>query len=202
VAILDDRVLPALRAWPAIGSRLIARAARQAARAAEQRAISQLPRVELRIRALLWHLAERWGRIGASGVLVPLELTHEALGRLVGARRPTVTLALSELARTGAVTRRADGSWVLRADSNPSSPPRLAPTRPGIAPVDGSDWRHEVGGESTLPRHPVGAALAERVEQMRVATAHEQARSAALLARCVTTTERAPGERLRSTPAR
>jgi CRP/FNR family transcriptional regulator, cyclic AMP receptor protein len=121
VAILDDRVLPALHAWPALSSRLIARAARQAARGAEQRAISQLPRVELRIRALFWHLADRWGRMGSAGVVVPLELTHTALGQLVGARRSTVTLALSELAREGAVVRREDGSWVLRADSNPSA---------------------------------------------------------------------------------
>jgi CRP/FNR family transcriptional regulator, cyclic AMP receptor protein len=120
VAILDDRVLPAMHAWPVLSSRLIARAARQAARAAEQRAISQLPRVELRIRALLWHLAERWGRVGASGVVVPLELTHTAVGQLVGARRSTVTLALGELARDGSVVRRDDGSWLLRADSNPS----------------------------------------------------------------------------------
>jgi hypothetical protein len=61
VAILDSRVLPGLHAWPALGARLIARVAGQAARAAEQRAISYLPRVELRIRALLWHLAGRWG---------------------------------------------------------------------------------------------------------------------------------------------
>jgi CRP/FNR family cyclic AMP-dependent transcriptional regulator len=120
VAILDDRILPGLHAWPALSSRLIERAARQAARAAEQRAISQLPRVELRIRALLWHLAERWGRVGPLGVVVPLELTHTAVGQLVGARRSTVTLALGELAREGRVVRREDGSWVLRADSNPS----------------------------------------------------------------------------------
>jgi CRP/FNR family transcriptional regulator, cyclic AMP receptor protein len=131
VAILDDRVLPALHAWPALSSRLIVRAARQAARAAEQRAISQLPRVELRIRALLWHLAERWGRMGASGVVVPLELTHSAIGQLVGGRRSTVTLALGELARDGAVVRRDDGSWVLRDDSNPSG---LAPRASGPRP--------------------------------------------------------------------
>ncbi|MEA2252606.1 MAG: family transcriptional regulator, cyclic receptor protein [Solirubrobacteraceae bacterium] len=119
VAILDDRLLPALHAWPALSSRLIERGARQAARAAEQRAISQLPRVDLRIRALLWHLAERWGRMGTTGVVLPLELTHGALGRLVGARRPTVTLALGDLAREGSVVRRSDGSWVLRADSRP-----------------------------------------------------------------------------------
>lgn len=122
VAILDDRVLPALHVWPELSARLIARAARQAARGGVQHAISQLPRVELRIRALLWYLAERWGRIGPTGVVVPLELTHAAIGQLVGAQRPTVTLALSELARDGAVERRDDGSWVLREDSNPSRP--------------------------------------------------------------------------------
>ena len=122
VAILDDRLLPALQAWPLLSARLIARVARQAARAAEQRAISQLPRVELRLRALMWHLAERWGRVGSTGVVVPIEITHGALGRLVGARRPTVSLALAELARDGAMVRRDDGSWLLRADSNPSAP--------------------------------------------------------------------------------
>jgi CRP/FNR family cyclic AMP-dependent transcriptional regulator len=116
IAVLDDRVLPGLHAWPVLGSRLISRAARQAARAAEQRAISQLPRVDLRIRAMLWHLAERWGRVSPAGIVVALDLTHATIGRLVGARRPTVTLALSKLARDGAVVRRDDGSWVLRVD--------------------------------------------------------------------------------------
>jgi CRP-like cAMP-binding protein len=142
VAILDDRVLPALHAWPALSSRLIARAARQASRAAVQRAVSQLPRVELRIRALLWHLAERWGRMGPLGVVVPLELTHEALGHLVGARRPTVTLALGELSRQGAVTRRADGAWILRPDSNPSHADRPMLAGPGVGALSdtGRGW--------------------------------------------------------------
>jgi CRP/FNR family transcriptional regulator, cyclic AMP receptor protein len=133
VAILDDRVLPALHTWPALSSHLISRAARQAARAAEQRAISQLPRVELRIRALLWHLAARWGRVGPKGVVLPLDLTHGALGHLVGARRPTVTLALSDLARDGAIVRRDDGAWMLRADSNPTSPSANGDGPTGIA---------------------------------------------------------------------
>jgi CRP-like cAMP-binding protein len=135
VAILDDRLLPALHAWPLLSARLIARAGRQAARAAEQRAISQLPRVELRLRALMWHLAERWGRVGSTGVVVPIEITHGALGRLVGARRPTVSLALSELARDGAIVRRDDGSWLLRADSNPAPPARGTSPPPDIAAV-------------------------------------------------------------------
>jgi hypothetical protein len=43
-------------------------------------AITQLPRVDRRVLALLWQLAERWGRVTPSGVEVRLELTHETLG--------------------------------------------------------------------------------------------------------------------------
>jgi CRP/FNR family transcriptional regulator, cyclic AMP receptor protein len=191
VAILDDRVLPALHAWPALSSRLIERAARQAARAAEQRAISQLPRVELRIRALLWHLAERWGRVGASGVVVPLELTHTAVGHLVGARRSTVTLALSELSREGSVVRRADGAWLLRADSNPSAASAGVAEAPGIAEIAGSRSRplRLVGAPAAT--QPLGLVLAERVAQLRDASAQQQARTLALLARCEATRARA-----------
>jgi CRP/FNR family cyclic AMP-dependent transcriptional regulator len=191
VAILDDRLLPALHAWPALASRLIARAARQAARAAEQRAISQLPRVELRIRALLWHLAERWGRMGASGVIVPIELTHTALGHLVGARRSTVTLALGELNRLGTVARRDDGAWILRADSNPSGGALRLHEAPGIATIDGAQpaarTRSRDHTRSSL-RHDA-AALVERIDRLRVASARENARTLELIARCRATCE-------------
>jgi len=182
IAILDERVLPAFHAWPALSSRLIARAARQAARAAEQRAISQLPRVELRIRALLWHLAERWGRMAANGVVVPLELTHSALGHLVGARRPTVTLALSGLAREGAVVRREDGAWLLRRDSNPSEPPRDARLRSGAVRIASLTM-----GRPPAPlvlSAPETIHLARRIERLRLSNSQQVARSGALLERC------------------
>jgi hypothetical protein len=180
-------VLPALHAWPALSSRLIARAARQAARAAEQRAISQLPRVELRIRALLWHLAERWGRMGPTGVLLPLELTHGALGHLVGARRPTVTLALGDLARDGAVIRREDGAWLLHPDSNPSTPAVDGNGRSGVAAVR---TLGAVRGAQIVVAPPDVAFLAERIERVRAASAQQRARSLALLARCEATRAR------------
>jgi hypothetical protein len=189
VAILDDRVLPALHAWPALSSRLIARAARQAARGAEQRAISQLPRVELRIRALLWHLAERWGRMGPTGVVVPLELTHGALGNLVGARRPTVTLALGELTRDGAVVRRDDGAWVLRPDSNPSQPPTNGERAPGVTALATVTRRRDSTNAVITPRER--AFLADRVARLRTASAQHHARSVEILARCQATRERA-----------
>jgi hypothetical protein len=187
-----------------LSSRLIERAARQAARAAEQRAISQLPRVELRIRALLWHLAERWGRIGASGVVVPLELTHTAVGHLVGARRSTVTLALGELSREGSVIRRADGAWVLRPDSNPSMASGEAVAAPGIAAIATRSRRLPLRLVTPAAAQPQSLALAERIERLRAASAQQQARTLALLARCEATRSRAVhgrNGRLSSPPA-
>ena len=52
--------------------------------------------------------------MSGDGVVVPLALTHRILGQLVGARRPTVSTALGELAERGELVRRVDGSWVLR----------------------------------------------------------------------------------------
>jgi len=72
---------------------------------------------------LFWHLAERWGRVGPGGVLVPLRLTHRTLADLVGARRPSVTAALGDLSRRDLITRAGDG-WVLQGD--PSEPLLLA----------------------------------------------------------------------------
>jgi hypothetical protein len=51
------------------------------------------------------------------GLVVPLQFTHEALGRLIGARRPTVSLALKELSSAGLLSRRDDGAWLLRPDA-------------------------------------------------------------------------------------
>jgi CRP-like cAMP-binding protein len=66
----------------------------------------------MRLQMLLWHIAARWGRVTAQGVKVPLRLTHTLLAELAAARRPTVTTALSELARRKLVVTQSDG-WLL-----------------------------------------------------------------------------------------
>jgi hypothetical protein len=114
VAVLDDGFLAAAAQWPGVLAAVFSRASERSFRLGTRVAICQLGRVDQRIQALLWHLAERWGRVSHEGIVLRLPLSHAALGRLVGAQRPTVTLALKELALRGSVARRSDGSFLLR----------------------------------------------------------------------------------------
>jgi hypothetical protein len=115
VAILDTRVAIASGRWPSLATALHARHVRRVRGLAFQRAIAQLPRVDDRMIVLLWALAERWGRVGPDGVRVPVGLPHRTLATLVGARRPSVTTALTALAREGFV-ERIEGGWLLHGD--------------------------------------------------------------------------------------
>src|SRR5205085_10002328 len=91
---------------------LLARAQRRIDHLAFCQSVTQLKRIDDRVLAMLWHLAERWGHVATDGiVVVELSLTHRALGRLVGAQRPSVTTALGTLARGGLLDRTEDGAW-------------------------------------------------------------------------------------------
>ena len=132
VALLDGRVALATARWPVLAGSLSRRHVRRARGLAFQLAIAQLPRVDDRLLVLLWALAERWGRVSPSGVRLPLALPHRTLATLVGARRPSVTTALSGLARDGLVERTDDG-WLLHGDPDEVFPGRLhapIPARP------------------------------------------------------------------------
>jgi CRP/FNR family cyclic AMP-dependent transcriptional regulator len=113
IALLDRRFATHLAAFPEVNAAVIDRLNERALRLSVTQAISQLNRVDRRLLALFWHLAERWGRMTPDGVALPMTLSHRMLGQLVGARRPTVSTALSELSREGEVSRRDDGTWLL-----------------------------------------------------------------------------------------
>lgn len=142
VALLDDALLQRAQRWPELLAALLERASVQSLRLGTLCAIASLARVEDRIETLLWFLAERWGRIGSHGVVLPLRLTHETIGLMLGAKRPTVSLALKQLAADDRVERRDDGAWLLsrRHGARP-----LAVERPG-------------GGIRVLDRHADDAA--------------------------------------------
>lgn len=113
IALLDRRLASQLGAFPEIMAAVIDRINERAMRLTVTQAISQLNRVDRRLLALFWHMAERWGRMTPDGVALPMTLSHRMLGQLVGARRPTVSTALSELVKEGEVARRDDGTWLL-----------------------------------------------------------------------------------------
>jgi CRP/FNR family transcriptional regulator, cyclic AMP receptor protein len=114
LAMLDDRVLAITHRIPRLFAAMHRRAGERHERMAAQLVVCQLPRVEQRIMAMMWLLADSWGHVTPAGTVVPIALTHDALGELVGARRPTVTLALKELVETGALIRHDDGWLLLR----------------------------------------------------------------------------------------
>jgi CRP/FNR family transcriptional regulator, cyclic AMP receptor protein len=116
VAVLDRRFAADAARYPEVVAALFDRLSERSTRLATTQAISQLTRVDRRLKALFWHLAERWGRLSSDGVIVPLALSQRMLGQLVGARRPTISAGLSELAERGELLRRPDGSWLLRGD--------------------------------------------------------------------------------------
>ncbi len=116
LGLIDRRATVALGRFPEIGAVLVDRLSERAHRLAVTQAISQLNRVDRRLLALFWHLAERWGRVARDGIAVPLVLSHRLIGELVGARRPTISTALGELARDGQLVRRDDGTWLLTGE--------------------------------------------------------------------------------------
>lgn len=104
LAILDGSFAKRVRFWPQITQALLRRAGSRTYDLNVQRAIGVQPRLEVRITLLLWHLASRWGKVEPGGIRLPLPLTHQLLGRLVGAERPSVSHALARLAHSGLVT--------------------------------------------------------------------------------------------------
>lgn len=114
VAVLDERFAAAIAPWPQIWSALLGRVMRRSRAQAMSMTLSHMNRVDDRLLLAFWLFADRWGRVRPDGVVLRLPLTHETLGALVGARRPSVTSALGELSREKLLLRgEARGEWIL-----------------------------------------------------------------------------------------
>jgi CRP/FNR family cyclic AMP-dependent transcriptional regulator len=199
LALLGRELLFAVHRWPSLVVALQLRAAHQADRLAAQLVICQLPRVDQRLLSLLWLLAESWGRVTPAGTSLPLKLTHEALGALVGARRPTVTLALRELSERGALIRQSRG-WLLL------EPPPVAPQ-----PTETLQAPELIGGRSSrwtkAPAAPIGpapddptavsAALMDSLARLHAQHARSQEQVTARLRRAAQVRERSRAVRQR-----
>lgn len=121
VAVLDERFCTIAGRWPSIMCELLTRSIQRSRALAVILAIVHVRHAERRLHLLLWHIADRWGRVTTDGVHLPVRLTHEMLAELVCMRRPTASSALNRLVCQGEIARRDDGSWLLTG-----SPPGAA----------------------------------------------------------------------------
>jgi CRP-like cAMP-binding protein len=113
VIALGTTFIRAAGRWPDLMTSALGRMRRQHMRLTTQSLIVLLPRAEHRLLLMVAHLSDRWGRVTPDGIHLPLRLTHDVLGQLIGSRRPTVTIALNELGRQGHLVQREDTSWVI-----------------------------------------------------------------------------------------
>lgn len=124
LAMLDRRWSERMAAYPDVGIALTARALRRARRLANMLTIALHPKLDERLQLLMWELADRYGRVHRDGVHVEVPLTHELISQLAGARRPSVSSALTRLHHKGLVERQGTG-WILHGGP-PDTPDRLA----------------------------------------------------------------------------
>lgn len=114
LARLDRRFLTTIVRWPLLIETFTSRGMERAHALAFNVAVHCLKHVHLRLLVLLWHLADQHGRVSPAGTHVPMALSHSDLAELVGAARPSVSLALKQLSDDGLVWRsESDGTWLL-----------------------------------------------------------------------------------------
>lgn len=117
LALLDAGFARRACRWPTVTAELMHRTLRRSRSLSILLALTQARRADVRLRTLFWHLADRWGRVTPTGVLVPLNLTHSVIAQLTGLRRPSVSLSLGELERSGEIVRLSKGSWLISREA-------------------------------------------------------------------------------------
>lgn len=128
LAVLDARFATLCSRLPVITAELLSRTLRRSRLLGLLLALSAMPRLDARLLALLWHLADRWGKVGPDGTHVPLRLTHATLAQLVGAQRPSVTSALRALEERGLLRRLPEGGGFLLFGEPPGDPEQALAT--------------------------------------------------------------------------
>lgn len=72
LAVLDHGLVSRMVPWPELGVELFSRGIRRAHQLAVALAIAHHQRIDDRLLLTLWHVAERWGRVGRDGIVVDL----------------------------------------------------------------------------------------------------------------------------------
>ena len=122
---------PSVARYPEITAALFDRLGERSLRLATTQAISQLTRVDRRLKALFWHLAERWGRVGGDGVDGPARADPPD-PRPARRRAPADRLDRAGRARR-ARRARAPPRRIVAAARRPAGRRERSPRRPACA---------------------------------------------------------------------
>jgi hypothetical protein len=119
IAVLDRAFVGRVTRWPEITAALAGRIMLRVYWLSFHLAVCHMRRVDDRVLLVLWHFADRWGRVTPDGIVIPLPLTHSLLAAVVGARRPSVTTAVRSLVNAGQIAPRRHSQWLLCGDPPP-----------------------------------------------------------------------------------
>lgn len=113
VVWIDRRATALLGHFPELSAAIAARLVRRARCLTYLMAAQHFRRIDDALFATLWHIAAMWGKVTLDGFVVPFHFTHEMLAGIIGARRPTVTIAIHALEAQGRLRRERSDRWVL-----------------------------------------------------------------------------------------
>lgn len=116
MAVLDRGFIVRAARWPAISAAVARRVMLRVHWLSFHLAVCHLRRVDDRILLVLWHFADRWGRVTPRGVEIDLPLTHSLLAAVAGAHRPSVTVAVRSLTEAGLIEPRPRSRWLLHGE--------------------------------------------------------------------------------------
>jgi CRP/FNR family transcriptional regulator, cyclic AMP receptor protein len=113
LAVLDRAFALRVARWPEIPAAVARRVMLRVYWLSFHLAVCHMRRVDDRLMLVLWHFADRWGRVTPQGIKIPLPLTHSLLALVVGAHRPSVTSAVRGLIEAGHLQRCPHSQWLL-----------------------------------------------------------------------------------------
>ena len=116
-AVLDRGFATRVARWPEISAAVARRLMLRVHWLSFHLAVCHMRRVDDRLLLVLWHFADRWGRVTPRGIQIDLPLAHSLLALVVGARRPSVTAAVKALSEAGRIESRPRSRWMLKGEA-------------------------------------------------------------------------------------
>lgn len=116
MALLDRGFMGRVARWPELPAAVARRLMLRVYWLSFHLAVCHMRRVDDRLLLVLWHFADRWGRVTPKGVQIDIPLTHRLLALVVGAHRPSVTASVRGLVQVGRIEPQPGSRWLLHGD--------------------------------------------------------------------------------------